>query len=151
MSSVLVRGATSRDVDSLLGLFTQLAEDRPESQPVLRPTAAAVLAAIFTQAGRTLLVATVDEQVVGTADLLVVPNLTHHGRAWAVVENMVVDHQWRRVGVGQTLMKEIIHRCREAGCYKIQLLSRKHRHAAHAFYQRLGFQSSAEGFRLYLV
>jgi hypothetical protein len=38
---------------------------------------------------------------------------------------------------------------REAGSYKLQLLSNKHRIDAHAFYESVGFAASAEGFRLY--
>jgi len=46
-------------------------------------------------------------------------------------------------------MREIERRVEQAGCYKVQLLSRKHRHGAHAFYEALGFEASAEGFRRY--
>jgi GNAT superfamily N-acetyltransferase len=148
---VQVREATSADLDAMLDLYRQLAENRPESQPVPRTKAEDVLAKIAAQSGRTLLVAVVEDIVVGTADLLLVSNLTHYGMAWAIVENVVVDQDWRRAGVGQALIEEIVRRCREESCYKIQLLSRKHRLAAHAFYKHLGFQSSAEGFRLYLT
>jgi GNAT superfamily N-acetyltransferase len=70
--------------------------------------------------------------------------------AWAMVENVVVDQDRRRAGVGRALMEEIVGLCRQANCYKIQLLSRTHRTSAHVFYESLGFQRSAEGFRLYL-
>jgi GNAT superfamily N-acetyltransferase len=79
-----------------------------------------------------------------------VPNLTHGGAPWAIVENVVVDAAVRRCGVGRRLMEDVAHRCRTAGCYKIQLLSRKHRAEAHSFYRMLGFEASAEGFRCYL-
>jgi GNAT superfamily N-acetyltransferase len=48
-------------------------------------------------------------------------------------------------------MEEVVERCRRADCYKIQLLSREHRTSAHVFYEGLGFQPSAKGFRLYLA
>jgi GNAT superfamily N-acetyltransferase len=150
MGEVRVSEATQRDLDALLRLYDQLAEDRVESQPASRPTAAPILAAILSQPGRALLVASVADRVVGTADLLVVPNLTHKGMGWAIVENVVVDESQRGTGVGRSLMEEVIVRCREADCYKIQLLSRTHRVSAHAFYQHLGFEPSATGFRLYL-
>ena len=95
--------------------------------------------------------ASVADSVVGTADLFVVANLTHGGMSWAIVENVVVDEKQRGTGVGGALMEEVVARSREVGCYKIQLLSRSHRVAAHAFYQHLGFEPSAIGFRLYLA
>ncbi len=151
MGPIEVRTATLVDLDAILGLYVQLAEDRPESLPVLRPEAERLWATIEAQPDRTVLVAVVEHVIVGTADLVVVSNLTHHGMAWAIVENVVVDQDWRRSGIGRALMEETVRRCRQAGCYKIQLLSRKHRRSAHVFYQSLGFQRSAEGFRLYLT
>jgi GNAT superfamily N-acetyltransferase len=151
VGQVQVREATSADLDAMLDLYRQLAENRPESQPVPRSQAEDLLTKIAAQSGRKLLVAVIEGIVAGTADLLVVSNLTHHGMAWAIVENVVVDQDWRRSGVGRALMEEIVTRCREANCYKIQLLSRKHRHAAHSFYEHLGFQSSVQGFRFYLT
>ena len=151
MGVVQVREWMAADLDAVLDLYVQLAEDRPESQPASPLAAEAILSSIAAQPGRTLLVALVDDSVVGTADLLLVPNLTHHGMAWAIVENVVVDQHSRRAGVGRALMEEVVERCRRADCYKIQLLSREHRTSAHVFYEGLGFQPSAKGFRLYLA
>jgi GNAT superfamily N-acetyltransferase len=151
MDPVEVREAASADLDAILGLYVQLAENRPESLPAHGPEAENLLTAIAAQPGRTLLVAAVADMIIGTADLVVVSNLTHRGMAWAMVENVVVDQDRRRAGVGRALMEEIVRRCRQADCYKIQLLSRTHCQSAHVFYESLGFQRSAEGFRLYLT
>ena len=97
-----------------------------------------------------MLVADDHGTLVGTADLLVVPNLTHGARAWAIVENVVVTPVRRRQGIGRALMQEVIKRATEANCYKLQLLSRQERTEAHAFYRSLGLERVAEGFRLYL-
>jgi ribosomal protein S18 acetylase RimI-like enzyme len=66
-----------------------------------------------------------------------------------VVENMIVDPGRRRTGIGSRLMEEVGRRAVAAGCYKVQLLSRKHRVEAHAFYESVGFEAVAEGFRCY--
>jgi hypothetical protein len=47
-------------------------------------------------------------------------------------------------------MADVLRRARDAGCYKIQLLSRKGRAEAHAFYNQQGLEPVAEGFRRYL-
>ncbi len=101
------------------------------------------------QSGRTLLVAVDADTVVGTADLMVVPNLTHGGHPWAIVENVVVDEAARGAGVGRAVMTEALRRASAAGCYMVQLVSLRHRRAAHAFYRELGFVAVAEGFRSY--
>ncbi len=146
----MVRVAESRDLASLLGLYGQLAEDRPDALPASASDAAPIFEAIVSASDRALLVATLDGAVVGTADMVVVSNLTHGARPWAAVENVVVDEAHRGAGVGRSLMVEVLRRCEASGCFKVQLLSRRHRHDAHRFYRGLGFEPSAEGFRLYL-
>ena len=89
--AVVVRDAAADDLSDLLRLYQQLAQDRGSALPVGADDATPLLAAIATQPGRHLLVAEVGGKIVGTADLLMVPNLTHSGAPWAVVENVVVD------------------------------------------------------------
>jgi ribosomal protein S18 acetylase RimI-like enzyme len=113
--------------------------------------AEALFDAIAAQPGRELLVSEVDGRVVGTVDVLIVPNLTHGGTPWGAVENVVVDQESRGVGVGRSLMDEAVRRCVDAGCYKVQLLSNKRRTQAHEFYRSIGFEAVAEGFRRYLL
>ncbi len=143
-----VRPARPGDVAALLELYRQLAEGFGH-QPASPGRAGAILAEISRQPDRTLLVVVCDGQVVGTADLIVVrPSLTHEGRPWAAIENVVVDGRARRRGAGRALMEEAIRHAREQGCHRVQLLSNNRRTEAHAFYRALGFESSAQGFRL---
>jgi GNAT superfamily N-acetyltransferase len=67
-----------------------------------------------------------------------------------LVENVVVTAGHRRAGVGAALLRAAVTMAREAGCYKVQLLSRAERRAAHAFYESRGFRAVAQGYRLYL-
>ncbi len=148
---VTVRLCTAKDIPDLLHLYRQLAGDRVAALPADLGDAMSLMQVVLAQPGRQILVAEVDGNVVGTADLLIVPNLTHGGAPWAVVENVVVDEAVRRRGVGGTLMTEIVRRCEDAGCYKVQLLSHKQRTQAHQFYRSVSFEAVAEGFRRYLV
>jgi len=152
--SVEVRRAVAADLPALLHLYEQLADglgSGPDAPPVSPAEAEAAFANLLSQPHRTLLTATLDGAVAATADLIVVtPNLTHEGRPWAIVEHVVVEHRARGRGVGRGLMEDVTRRAREAGCYKLQLLSSRRRTQAHAFYQALGFEASAQGFRIYL-
>lgn len=109
-----------------------------------------VIDALLQEPRRTLLVATIDDEVVATADLVMVPNLTHGGRPWAIAENVVVDEERRQQGLGRALFDEIDALTQAAGCYMVQLLSLNHRREAHAFYAALGYAPVARGFRHYL-
>lgn len=150
MDRLRIRRATTDDLSALLELYRQLARFPPGSLPTDMTTAGPVLARILGDPARRLIVAETGGRVVGTADLVIVPNLTHDGRPWAIVENVVVDDDSRRVGIGQELMTDVVRAARSAGCYKVQLLSRNDRGEAHLFYEAIGFTQSAVGFRMYL-
>jgi GNAT superfamily N-acetyltransferase len=77
-----------------------------------------------------------------------VPNLSHVGRPYALVEDVVVDAAMRGQGYGEALMQRAIELARAGGCYKLALTSNKARADAHRFYQRLGFKATHEGFRI---
>lgn len=96
--------------------------------------------------------AEVDGEPVGTASLLLMPNLTYDCAPTAFIEAVVVSPAYRRQGIAGELIRRLLGDARAAGCNKVQLLSHK-RHAtdgAHRLYASLGFEPEAEGFRLYL-
>jgi GNAT superfamily N-acetyltransferase len=150
-ADVVIRSATPDDLEGILALYTELAEDRPGAAPVDRVAGRQLLAEILAFPRRELLVAEdADGALLGTVDGVIVTNLTRGGRPWAIVENVVVAARARRCRVGQRLMDELVIRATAAGCYKLQLLSNKRRTHAHAFYESAGFTPVAEGFRRYL-
>jgi GNAT superfamily N-acetyltransferase len=149
-ADVVIRAATEADLAELLRLYTVLAVGRPGAEPAGERASARILADVVADPRRDLLVAAAPDRLLGTVDLLIVANLTRGGRPWAIVENVVVDEPARRSGIGARLMAEVERRARLAGCYKLQLLSRKQRTEAHAFYESAGFTAVAEGFRRYL-
>jgi GNAT superfamily N-acetyltransferase len=103
----------------------------------------------YVQPDRWLLVAELDAgQIVGTVDLLIVENLTHGARPWAIVENVVVAESHHRRGIGSALMQDAIRRAKSANCYKLQLVSGTQRGPAHLFYRALGLEAVAEGFKI---
>jgi GNAT superfamily N-acetyltransferase len=146
-AAVTIRYAEERDLDALLELFGQLADQAPdEPSASVRAALEVVTEAPFVH----LLVAEEAGRMVGTVELIIVPNVTHGGRPWAQLENMVVDERIRGLGVGQALLGRCEALAQEHGCYKIQLQSANHRAGAHLFYEAFGFAASSKGFRLYI-
>ena len=96
-----VRPATTGDLAAVRTLLGHLHE-----RPADVAWSSAMWGRILGDPNRTILVAEDrGEFAVGTADVLVVPNLTHDGAAWALVDNVVVDPGWRRRGVGRALLR----------------------------------------------
>jgi GNAT superfamily N-acetyltransferase len=149
MDETVIRRASPSDLGALLSLYEELAGAKITAVGGDQASSEPLCAEILADPRRTLLVAVRGDQLLGTADLLIVPNLTHRGKPWAIVENVIVAASARRTGVGRALMEYLIELAREAGCYKLQLVSGKHRIEAHAFYRSMGLDAVAEGFKIY--
>jgi len=151
-NKAFVRLATEDDIPRILELYRQLSISTTKAElsrnPVLEDYRR-VFIEFSKIPSHELLVAEYNGEVIGTIVFLIVPNLSHQALPWALVENVVVDEKYRRYGFGKLLMEYAINRAKEAGCYRIVLSSDKRRKEAHQFYRSLGFEASAEGFRLY--
>jgi len=88
-------------------------------------------------------------QVLATCAVYIVPNLSHGAASWAIVENVVVDESCRSKGYGERLMAEAERLAREAGAYRLSLMSNMLRSDAHRFYARIGYRPSHQGFTKY--
>jgi len=145
--TITTRPASEVDVPALLALYAEL---HPDDPALSTRTALDAWRAIEAQTGRVVFLAESDGVVVGTIDCVTLPNLTRGARPFMLVENVVVTAGHRRSGVGAALLEAAFALARHTHCYKIQLLSRVSREAAHAFYESLGFRAVAQGYRLYL-
>lgn len=146
-----IREAAAADLPRLIALLHQLSLDGESREDLSLSVAKPYLAAfdqIQADPRQRLLVAEQDGAVVGTAVLIVVPNLSHVGRPYAIIEDVVVDAYSRGEGIGESLIRYMVEESRRAGCYKVVLTSNKARSDAHRFYRRRGFTASHEGFRM---
>lgn len=137
----------------LLELYGQLAEGGQ-----LTPAEASVeadlaryesaLEAMEANSTQRLLVLEEDGRVIGTFVLMIVPQVANRGLPWAEVESVVIEESLRGGGYGRILMDHAERLAREAGCYKLQLISNNRRATtAHRFYEALGYQSTHRAFR----
>ena len=147
-----IREAQKRDVQAVVGLMNELTITTSSVESAGGSTLAGY-EAVFDQIERDpnhhLLVAEIDGKIVGSGDLLIVPNLSHHGLPWAIVENVIVVEDMRRKGIARELMQYMIDFARRSGCYKIGLSSNKERLVAHLMYESLGFKQYGFGYRIY--
>jgi predicted N-acetyltransferase YhbS len=148
-----IRVATEEDIPRILELYGDLVISTAPGELNRKPGAddyRRAFAKIRAATGQELLVAEEEGKVIGTMMLIIVPNLSHGGLPWAGVENVMVDSDYRRQGIGRLLMDYVLAQAKKAGCYKIQLISDKSRKEAHKFYKALGYKASGHGFRMYL-
>ena len=147
-----IRRAKESDLPRILELYHELSMITTESEQHSSTSwddYRRVFAEISGDPRRELLVAEYDGEVVGTVALFIIPNLSHGATPYALVENLVVNHKYRRKGIGKKLMEYTIVRAKQEGCHRIELCSDKKRDEAHRLYRSVGFEPSAYGFRIW--
>lgn len=152
-ASVIVRPAARSDVPAIVRL---LADDGLGAQReiVADPVAAVYLQAfdeISEQAGNDLIVAVIDDQVIGCLQLTIIAGLSRRGVRRAQIDSVRVSSNHRGERVGEQLMLEALTRARAAGCGLVQLTSDVSRLDARRFYERLGFKATHIGMKMSLA
>jgi len=144
MNLLEIRKAIISDIPSVLRLYGSIGLDDKEILSIERATA------IFNKFSQypnySLYVATIENEVVGTFELLIMDNLAHNGSPSAIVEDVAVDINYRSQGIGKKMMEYAMQICRQRGCYKLTLSSNLKRQAAHQFYENLGFTKHGYSF-----
>jgi N-acetylglutamate synthase-like GNAT family acetyltransferase len=137
----MVRDAATRDFVAVMRLLRQLHRDDPVIDD---GSDREVYDSIVKSSWFRILVLERRGDVVGTAYLNVVPNLTRSASPYAVIENVVVEENLRATGLGKGLMSGVLEEAWAAGCYKAMLLTGSKRPSAHAFYRACGFSADAK-------
>ncbi|MCL1870805.1 MAG: GNAT family N-acetyltransferase [Promicromonosporaceae bacterium] len=146
---VSFRPATRADLERVVALIADDAVAAARTG-AFGPAHVAGFEAIEASPNDELVVAVLDGEVVGCMQLTFVPGISRNGATRLLVEAVRVDARLRGRGVGRALMEHAHARGRERGCALAQLTSDKQRPDAHAFYRRLGYAQSHEGFKLAL-
>ena len=149
-----LRLAQREDVEELLRLLPQLTNN-PKSVSASTPgieEALKIFDRIQEHGNIFIIVATEAEgQIVGALTIVVVPNLTYNGRPWAVIENVVVDRNYRGQGIGSLMMKQAFQMAQEFGCYKVQVVSGA-KDEQIQFYRQVGMDDQkCHGYKKYLL
>jgi ribosomal protein S18 acetylase RimI-like enzyme len=146
--AVTIREAGEADLPRLSQLLAQLGE--PATRAPTREQAAALFARMQRSPNHRVYVAESSGGVVGAYALLVMDSLAHPDRPAAVVEDVVVDGEFRRHGIGRAMMQHALAQARSHGCFKLALSSNSRRGDAHRFYESLGFERHGLSFAVFL-
>lgn len=94
------------------------------------------------------LCAEIDGKIVGTIQGIVCYELYGECNPFLVMENFVVDAQYRQKGIGRMLLNELESIGKERKCSQIIFITETQRRDAVEFYQKMGFDpTSHAGFK----
>jgi len=95
--------------------------------------------------GDRLVVAVLEDEVVGLAHLHASPTIEHE-RPAAKISALVVDESHRGEGIGRALVEAMEAEARARRCVLLFLTTAARREDAHAFYRRVGLEETGTRF-----
>ena len=149
MSTVLGSAARS-DIPRLVELLGLLFSQEREFSPNPDKQSEALEAILADRSRGRIFVAREGSELVGMASLLYTVSTAEGGKA-ALFEDLIVDPQHRRKGVGTKLVNYVIQQARAEGVLRITLLTDLENDTALGLYRKLGFvDSPMQPMRLHL-
>jgi GNAT superfamily N-acetyltransferase len=144
-AAFVVRPADFNDLPKLLLLYRDLNPDDPE---LALPEAESRLGSLLRITGSAIFMGLLDEELVSTVTLVVVPNLTRAGQPYGLIENVVTATARRGRGYGRKTLLQAVATAWDHGCYKVMLLTGSNRPETHNFYRSAGFEQNKTGFQM---
>ncbi len=151
-SPLIFRRAEHADVPALVQLLADdpLGSQREMPTNPLPDSYYQAFTAIDSDSNNELVVAILDNVIVGMLQITYIPYLTHQGSWRALIEGVRVGAEYRSMGFGSLLFEWAIRRASDRHCRMLQLTSDKLRTDAIRFYESLGFTATHEGFKMAL-
>lgn len=153
MGKMNFRRAALNDLEEILRLLSEdeLGSRRELLTPGKIPAVyQAAFADISSDPNQALMVVERQGKIIGTCHLTFMPSLTFQGAKRMNIEAVRVDQSSRSQGIGAWMIEQSIKIAQKKMCKIVQLTTNKKRRAAKRFYEKLGFQASHEGMKLYL-
>ena len=132
----MIREIAEKDFDGLMKLYAQLGDN-----PILQKSEAvlAVWNKILQNKDYHIVVADVDGAVVSTCTCVIIPNLSHNQRPYAVVENVATDQNFRGKGYATSCLDFAKEIAIKNNCYKLMLMTGSKKETTLNYYRNAGY------------
>ncbi len=150
--SLVFRKACLKDLEAIINLLFEdsLGQNRElRSNPPLDSYLES-FSKICSSPNDELIVAELNDQVIGLMQITYLQHLTFQGSRVAHIEGVRIQRKHQNKGYGKQLFQWAIKRAKIHGCHRVQLTTDKSRGKAKHFYEQLGFSATHEGMKLYL-
>lgn len=132
-----IRALEEKDLNQLLFLYTHLHDTDvalPESSRV-----EAIWREISSNPSYRYFGGFLDDQLVSSCTITIIPNLTRGCAPYGLIENVVTHSDHRNKGYGKAILAHALSSAWSSGCYKVMLLTGRKDSATLEFYESAGF------------
>ena len=86
-----------------------------------------------------ILLAEIDEKIIGFINFTVRKTLLHHGSS-VLIDEFIITESYRRKEVGKKLIFAAVEKCKHLGCCEIEVSTESTNNVARKFYKNCGFK-----------
>lgn len=134
-----IREAKENDLDNLLLLYTQLHDN---SIPEIDERIIDLWQSILQDKNHHVVIGCMDDKIISSCVVVIVPNLTHSQRPYALIENVITDIDFRNKGYATSILDFAKEIAIKENCYKIMLLTGSKTESTLNFYKKAGYNSN---------
>lgn len=141
MNDIQIRELQKKD---LYNGFLDTLDSLRKTSNLQKPLAEKIFEKINQNSDHIVVVAIIEEKVVGAATLLIEPKFIHKGGIVGHIEDVVVNKNFQGQGIGEKIIKHLLEIAKTRKCYKTILDCVDE---VMPFYEKLGFRHNANALR----
>ena len=130
--------ADKSDLNGLLSLYTQF---HANNMPEIDDRLLSIWNDILIDKNHYIFICKEDNTIVSSCVMIIVPNLTHNQRPYALIENVVTHEDYRNKGLATAVLEYAKKIAIDKNCYKIMLMTGSKKDSTLNFYRRAGYNS----------
>ena len=137
-----IREAILDDVNGLYDLYMNHLTKSPPEKPKSIGEWSELLEKLIADPDYHLLIGEINAQVVSSATVIIIRNLTHNLSPYALIENVVTHEDFRNNGYASALIESACEIAKNNNCYKIMLMTGSKKDSVLRFYEKCGFNKN---------
>ena len=149
-ANLVFRKAEEKDLNKILQMLADDFLGKSRENLADLTTYKKAFGEIFADKNNFLAVVEFEDEVIATLHLTLMKFLTRKAATRMNIEAVRVDSKYTNQGIGSYMMQKAVEFAKENDVGIIQLTTDKRRSDAHCFYEKIGFEASHLGMKLYL-
>ncbi len=134
-----IREAEQKDLSQLLELYTHL---HGNTMPTIDQEIENLWYKITIDQNHHIIVGVINDTIISSCVLMIVPNLTHQQRPYAFIENVITHPECRGKGYATQILNYAKRIAVNNRCYKIMLMTGSKKQTTLEFYERSGYNKN---------
>lgn len=131
-----VREIREEELSDLLTLYCQLHNN---TMPEMKDSLLSLWKQITEDKNHHIIVGLVDNRIISSCVVVIIPNLTHNQQPYALIENVITDEKHRKKGYATKVLNYAKDIALKENCYKIMLMTGSKEESTLNFYEKAGY------------